>query len=525
MAFPSSINDTYWVNLTIGAKDQEFLFDYLFENERPLSTEALVRALIKSRISREIKLEQAKQAKRGSVYMPKDQHEIGQSLIFPALDWMSGMVINSREGYNPEHAPFKVIGVELEDGTIQEFASQLEDHILNKPSPVANNTTDSDEERIMADFGEGIGLKLNEKLSAMDDLVRIGKDWFPKSILVDFTQGHLNIAEAILDMQGGGPIETKTLLKQIDIDISENPSLNEFSMNYALQEDPRFDEVGSKGVFSWFLHRLEPEAVQEIPMFLSYGSDQNVPVEFSAADRQLIASIDDELISIAIDEPTPSSIQTFTLNFPHWRVGSIPLTQKISHVFPSAFESERIKITLLDRDNDQEISAWVVRPFNYIYGLQKWYEDKELMPGSIINLEKSEDPGVIYIQAQKRRSNREWIKTVLVGADGGIVIALLKQPVSAGFAERMAISVPDPSALDEIWKERKIKPKSLKNDVMKMMQELSKLNQQRHVHFLELYSATNIIRRCPPEPLLKLLMSDPDFKHVGDYYFHLNDAG
>jgi len=88
----------------------------------------------------------------------------------------------------------------------------------------------------------------------------------------------------------------------------------------------------------------------------------------------------------------------------------------------------------------------------------------------------------------------------------------------------MAIAIPDSEGLDAIWKDRLNKTRSLKSDVMKMMQELSKLNQQHNVHFIELYAVLNTIRRIPPEPILHLLKTDPDFKYVGDQYYHMKEV-
>jgi hypothetical protein len=56
------------------------------------------------------------------------------------------------------------------------------------------------------------------------------------------------------------------------------------------------------------------------------------------------------------------------------------------------------------------------------------------------------------------------------------------------------------------------------------VKELAKLNPQAHVHATELYAAINIIRRCPPEPILALLASRPWFDHVGDLHFRFIDA-
>jgi methionyl-tRNA synthetase len=43
------------------------------------------------------------------------------------------------------------------------------------------------------------------------------------------------------------------------------------------------------------------------------------------------------------------------------------------------------------------------------------------------------------------------------------------------------------------------------------MRELSKLTPQGHVHAQELYSALNLVRRCPPAPMLSALVTNPGF--------------
>ncbi len=166
--------------------------------------------------------------------------------------------------------------------------------------------------------------------------------------------------------------------------------------------------------------------------------------------------------------------------------------------FPSALQSERIKIDFQDEISKERIPAWVVRPHRYVTGLKEWYEDQNLIPGSIVEIASTKDPGVIKISIERKRSNKEWIKTVLVGADGGIVFALLRQSIYAGFNDRMAIAIPDVKGLDQIWENRSKKEIPLKNDVTRLMHELSKLNNQSHVHFVDLYAGINVIRRVSP---------------------------
>ena len=106
---------------------------------------------------------------------------------------------------------------------------------------------------------------------------------------------------------------------------------------------------------------------------------------------------------------------------------------------------------------------------------------------------------------------------MIVGADGGLVFAMLKQPITAEFNDRMAIYVTDFHSLDPLWE----KKRPLLAQLEEMMRELSKVNPQGHVHAQELYAAMNLVRRVPPAPLLAALASDPRFMHVGDLHFRL----
>jgi len=521
----SRIDKAYWQNLILDNEDIENIANVLFDFGKPVLINFLLKTLISFRLSKEREKELKQQESMGRVYLPREKYSVADEVVFPALGWESGKVISIRDGRNPEFGLFKVLDVKMADGSLKQFASELSQHDLNNPILETKESNNLDEDAILLDNKAILESKLITELYRGKDIIRVGDKWFPKALLVDFNQGHLNIAEALLDMQNGGPLGSAELINQLDISLTDDIELNEFSLNYALKKDPRFDEVGTTGTFSWFLRKQEPEPVREIPLLLKYDPPEEQQNELPKSAVNILHTIEDELELVnQIDSHDKLSSTSVALIYPHWRTGSLPLTFRTRTIFPSAIETERIKIKFIDKDTAQEISGWVVRPFGYVYGLKKWYEEKELIPGSIIHVEASSELGSIFIQAQKRRSNREWMKTVLVGADGGIVIALLKQPVTAGFQEQMAIVVPDVNAMDLVWKARSNKAKILKLDVLKMVQELSKLNTQRHVHFTELYAAVNLLRRCPPTPILQVLFTEPEFSHVGDQYFHLNES-
>lgn len=516
----------YWKNLSIQQSDISALSNHLFESETPETIDELAMVLITIRLE-EIKAEEAlKQEEAGFFYHPNEDYAIDTKLIFPELEWTTGVVTAVREGQNPIYGAFSVISVQLESGETKEFACNLNEHPLNEKTYITDTSGELNAESIMQEFGVHIKRQLSQALQNQNELVLIGHSWFPKSLLIDIGAGDLNIAEALLDSIEGGPMGVDDLMKQLELSDQDNNNLMAFSLNYALQEDPRFDEVGSSGVFSWFLKRLEPKSVLEVPIYLRNQSEPLSRDGFDPELEKLFSELSDEL-TWEID-PLESYEKVnkvrIPLSFPHWRAGSLPITPETYTIFPSALQSESIKIDFLDENTKQRIPAWVVRQHHYVTGLRNWYDEQNLIPGSIIEISSSKDPGVIKINIERKRSNKEWIKTVLVGADGGLVFALLRQSIYAGFYDRMAIAVPDVKGLDQIWEARANKDIPLKTDVTRLMHELSKLNSQAHVHFVDLYAGINVIRRVPPQELYFTLNNNEEYTHIGDNYYHLSQA-
>jgi hypothetical protein len=88
----------------------------------------------------------------------------------------------------------------------------------------------------------------------------------------------------------------------------------------------------------------------------------------------------------------------------------------------------------------------------------------------------------------------------------------------------MAIAIPDTDAIDQVWQRMQKDHTSFEKVVVNTVRELAKLNPQSHVHASELYAAVNVVRRCPPGPILALLASRYWFVHVGDLHFRFNDS-
>ena len=519
VSVPFTLPPDYWQTFFLDQKDLEFLSTYLFENETPLTEKELVPILVGERIRKERASLIEQQKSIGKMYLPEGRYQVGESLVFPALDWKKGKIVGSRPGVNPSMGEFEVIEVELEGGSSRHLAAGLENHKLNHPVEIPLDDQVLNPEYVIRTYGTGLEQKLEKALSGDKDLVKVAARWFPRALMLDINIGQLNLAEAILDESAAGkPLATPGLLEQLEISGNVNPKLIEFSMNHALQEDGRFDEVGPAGEVLWFLKRLEPQDVQQIPASLRYIE---IPYDRSILTREMLAleaELDDEL---AENEPPAgeTSEVTISLSYPHWRAGTLPVSARVRSLFPTAYESPRVRFTLVDGQSREEIQAWVVRQHGYVYGLGALFQKYGLIPGSLISVAKGKKPGQVIVTPKTRRPTRDWVRTVLVGSDGRIVFAMLKQNLTTEFNERMVIAVPDAVGVDEACEQIAKQHLPFEQLVAEMMRELVKLNVQGHVHAQELYSALNIIRRCPPGPLLAYLTSSSNYKHVGDLHY------
>jgi hypothetical protein len=241
--------------------------------------------------------------------------------------------------------------------------------------------------------------------------------------------------------------------------------------------------------------------------------------------KQFETQVIDELEPALNPAPTgPVDEVTLNLLYPHLRAGTLPLAGSLRKLFPTAYESPRIQFTFVDGNSGEKFSGWVVRPHKYVYGLRDWYLSQGLIAGSLVRVQRSKNPGEVVIRVDKKRGAREWIRTVVIGSDGGMVFSMLKHNVTAAIDERMAIIISDVDTLDSIWERNANRRTPLANTVRQVMNELAKLSPQSHVHAQELYAGVNILRRCPPGSILRVLNENPWANHLGNLYFRLDET-
>jgi hypothetical protein len=516
---PNSIQTRdYWVeNFKILDGDIDYIYNLFLETEEPLSLRDITAELIEHRINQETS-QLRKKLKNSVVFQPKNSYKLGQIVIFPQFEYLSGTIVNVREGKNSEYGSFQVIEVEFEDKTVREFACELNDHALNA-EPVELAEIEIEPDVIFRNYGRSIARKIKARFDQDEDVVYLAGRWFLKSLLADINIAHLNLAEAILDIAGGGPLTTEEIFEQIGMASDISPHLQIFSLDYAMQQDPRFDEVGPAGEVLWYLQRMEPEQVRKTPIQLEYDEIAYNQGLFTDEMKDLLVAIDDELSPIEREDEEEQAV-TLTLTYPYRRTGTLPLSTRLQYLFPTAYETTRIRITLVDAATNEEAAGWVVRELGYVYGFEEFYKKYMLPVGAYITVRRhAEDPNKLLVDFQRRpRARTETIRLAVPEVDR-LRFESLKRQVVADYDELMNFGVEDLAGLDRLWPIYKRLP--LDEILRRLIPPLADLSPQKAVHVMTLYSAVNLVRRCPPDPIFATLLSHPDFGNVGGPYWRL----
>ncbi len=509
----------YWGEaFTLNADDREFLLNLFVEDEQPRSTEALARALIEWRMQREESAIRRKQQAQGTLYQPKRTFQVSEQVVFPALDFAVGQVTAIRDGQNPDYDHFKVIEVEL-DGETREFAAEFPyEHHLNEDAAILSPT----EELVLPDdiyrqHGAAFGRHLHRLLQAIPDFVWLAGLWFPRALIADVNVGQLNIAEAVLDMNGGGPLSTEAILPEVGLPPEINRNLQIFSLNQALYNDERFDEVGPAGEVLWYLVRLEPASVLTPPDRLKYE-----PVEYARSAingdlLKIVRALDDEWSDLPARDDVLDDEITFTLTYPHRRAGTVPLSPSIARLFPTG-RTRRIRFMFEDARNGSRWPGWVVRERRYAFGLDVWYAANDVPAGAYVELSRGDEPGVVVVDLRGLRPRREWVR-VGVLHDNRLTFEMVKRQIPCDYDEQLIVIADDTAGLDKLTTQLAERGAPLSELIEQLLPELAKLSPQGNVHVNTLYAAVNLVRRTPPGPLFAALNTQTSFKALGDGYY------
>lgn len=517
----------HWArNFAVAHDDIDYLMGLLLERETPLTVDDLAYALIEQRLQQEAAALREKY-KDVQVYNPADTFKVGQRVMFPALDYALGVVQGVREGNNPDYGAFKVVQVEFENDSrnrVREFVADYPNHALSKrfeeDSTMLPGASDLSAEEIFTANRSRIIPILETALQESGDLVSVAGKWFPRNLMLDVNEGHLNLAEAVLDINSGGPLLTEQILDEIGGLGNAPKELQVFSMNHALNEDDRFDEVGAVNTVLWYLKRLEPPEVLSTPAYLRYTEQEYEAGLLTPEMRALEAEIDDEWSPIEPPDEQQEEV-SITLNYPHRRVGTLPLNARLQRIFPTARRTPRVWVTLVDGQDGEEFDGWVVRQERYVFGLGKLYRKHKLPVGAILRVRPSEEAGKIIIDFNAHRPRTEYIR-LIVPKNNQISFEHDKRAIGAEYDDLMILGADDLAAVDALFQTTQQSRKSLSSVLLTTLTELSRFSPQGAVHAKTLYSAVNVVRRCPPGPIFAALITNVEFEHVGSNYWKLS---
>jgi hypothetical protein len=273
----------------------------------------------------------------------------------------------------------------------------------------------------------------------------------------------------------------------------------------------------------WFLKRLEPEGVRTPPALLNYHAIPYAPSQLPEWFQELEREIEDEWGSASPPEHDEKEV-TLTLTFPHWKVGTLPLTPRLARLFPTAYQAPRVRFEFQDAQTRRVFPGWVVRPHRYVFGLADWIAEKGLLPGAYVRVRQGQESGQVILEAATRRPTREWIRMASVDGEGRLRFTMQKLSVGFEYDELMVLAVANLAEVDRVVARYAHEKDWLLRLVVEVFRELAKLNPQSTVHSRTLYSAVNVVRRLPPGPLMVELASRPYFDHVGDLYYRFDES-
>ncbi len=516
--------ETYWQQLTLTEDDIDRIYNVLINATEPVPLFDLARVVVESRVQEEER-RLREVLSRGKVYRPRDDYDVGDVLVFPALDYAVGTVVGKRSGRNPAYPDFSVIQVQMEgEETTREFAARLQaPHRLNEngEADLSHLNQGMSPAQILEQYEDTILSVVERELREHDEFIFLEGGWFLRDSLAEINLGHLNIADAAIDLEGR-PLTLDEILPLLELPEEIPLDIQRLSLKHAIRQDERFVSVTADGEERWYLRRLLPPALAERPRLLHYDP---IPYRRDALTLSLLQmewELDDEWSSQ--EQPAedasaallPSAI--CVLIYPHWRYGTLPLTQRIRALMPH-FETDLYRVTLVDGRWGERYTGWVAARERFIAGLEEWYRKHKIPVGAYITLErKADEPDTFIIDFRPKRMKREWVRVASVGKEG-ITFEMRKVEVACETDEHVLLAALETEPLDEFVNNLPDPLPPIQETVAQIFPELAKLDPKGTVHAKTLYSAVNVIRRTPPGPVFAVLAGSDRYKDMGDGFW------
>ena len=205
------------------------------------------------------------------------------------------------------------------------------------------------------------------------------------------------------------------------------------------------------------------------------------------------------------------------LNYPHRRVGTLPLTPKTKPIFPISYYNP-VLFEFIDGRTGNTFPGWVVQEHNYVFGLEPWYQKNKLPVGAYITLKRTKNPMQIIVDFQATRAQRDWVRMANV-VGNKLTFQMNPASINCQYDDLMVINEADTAKIDAFYIKAEEHGFAIYDLLCNLFPELSKLNPQSTVHAKTLYSAVNVIRRAGPGVIFQELISHPCFVPMNHGYW------
>ena len=504
----------------VSEDDVDDIISLVLKLSRPQPLGTLASAII----ARRFQLERdalAREAERGRIYRPMDQHEVSETLIFSGLDFSEGRVVEIRPGHNPKYEPFAVIRVSFgEDALEREFASIFPyEHALNRPveeltSGVGPEITEEDMDRLFSPY---VASRLDAALMALEDWAPFSGLWFLRELLPDVHVGHLNLAEAVI-YERGHPVTAREMLGELDLEMTSSPEAQLFALNHALGEDLRFDNLGRGDEQVWYLRALEPQAVLQKPAVLKPAFRALGKEYIGLTMLDMVEEIGDELDDVEGMTSKEASEIRCEMTFPHLYAGTLPATHAFMGMLSSAY-GRHFPVAMLDAQSGQRFDVWVVPEEHYVCGFGDWYASVGMCIGGQLSVTPEEEPLTFRLSVAPARSRRsQWDRAASV-EDGRLILQMQRGSVPLRCDRNMLVSVTDREAIAHLMGQSEAAQLPLRDLIRLVFGELAKLSGRGLAHAKSVYSVANMYRRTGAVPVFTALTQSACYDPVGDGFW------
>jgi len=526
----------YWQDFELVDGDLEHLSELLIEEEAPLTVEGLTRRLMERRVENEKAVWEDREAK-GRVYQPREAYAEGDHLVFSALGDAVGAVVGLRPGRHPDYAPFEIIQVRMQGvSEMKEFASSL-----SHPHALNFIQVDQDEDVSLDDL-DAVATALFERyeryvtpavlagLRESPEFVEFGEEWFLKGFLLPVAEGHLNLAEAVLDLAAGFS-SAQEILDVLEMPAETSQAVQMFSLNHALASDKqqRFKFAGTKSTTDWCLPRVADSKS------LRFGQGPR--------DISLNHLLDDvvEIVSDGdLERGSPRKMEEWShvLTFYDWYWGHLPYDVGARDLLPepSLEDQSCTRLHLRPASGSERFPVVVYYPSERQLGwwgsaeLRNFFETRELAPGATIWVRRTPSSETDSVYELDYLSGPATRMEMLDYEEGGQPV-FRRLGLRCQLDEEMSLPRSRFSALEALSllaeNERRVTSLLLKTAFQRVGEKLLRgLGIVYRASFTDLYVAVNIDRPLPATILEAIFEQEvyPSF-YIDEDGYYVHDPG